>query len=132
MLLALPTQIPDRNLQYAAALGARVIATSSSDAKLKLARDLGASELINYRTTPNWADEVLRLTDGAGVDLVLEVGGAGTIEQSVKALRQGGTAAMIGFLTESHTYDIIPALLFGAKTCKYSPCEPVRGLFNRC
>ncbi len=110
----------DRSFQFAAALGARVIATSSSDEKLKLAKGLGASDLINYNTTPNWADEVLRLTNGTGVDLVLEVGGAGTIEQSLKALRRGGTAAMIGFLTESHKYDIIPTIVFGAKSCKWS------------
>jgi NADPH:quinone reductase-like Zn-dependent oxidoreductase len=104
--------------QYAAALGARVIATSSTDEKLQIARTLGASELINYKTTPDWADEVLRLTDGRGADLVCDVGGSGTLEHSVNALRQGGTACLVGFLTTPKPVDILMPLILQGKTCK--------------
>jgi NADPH:quinone reductase-like Zn-dependent oxidoreductase len=103
-------------IQFASAAGARVIATSSTDEKLKAARAMGAADLINYKTTPEWADEVLKLTGGKGVDLVIEVGGAATIEQSLKATRQGGTVVVIGILTASKQMDLVPAILFGAKT----------------
>lgn len=106
------------NGQYAAALGVRVIATSSTDEKLLIAKKLGASELINYKTTPDWADEVIRLTYGKGADLVCDVGGSGTLEQSVKALRQGGTACLVGFLTAPKPVDILMPLILQAKTCK--------------
>jgi len=86
-------------LQLARAVGARVIATSSSDAKLARARELGATATINYKTTPAWGDEATRLTGGAGVDHVIEVGGAGTFEQSLAAIRLGGTISYIGVLT---------------------------------
>jgi NADPH:quinone reductase-like Zn-dependent oxidoreductase len=65
----------------------------SSEEKLQLAKSLGAANLINYKTTPDWAAEVLRLINGRGVDLVFEVGGAGTLYQSIKALRQGGSVS---------------------------------------
>lgn len=99
-------------------MGATVIATSSSDVKLKIAEKLGATHLINYKTTPEWADEVLRLTNGEGVDHVVEVGGAQTIEQSLKATRQGGVVSVVGILSETKKFDIVPALLFGAKIGK--------------
>src|SRR5690625_5468698 len=67
----------------AKAAGLQVIITSSSDDKLARTRELGADETINYRTTPEWQDEVLRLTSGKGVDVVLEVGGEGTINRSI-------------------------------------------------
>ncbi|KAL5353624.1 hypothetical protein ACLOAV_001661 [Pseudogymnoascus australis] len=105
-------------IQYAAALGVRVIATSSTDEKLLIAKKLGASELINYKTTPDWADEVIRLTYGKGADLVCDVGGSGTLEQSVKALRQGGTACLVGFLTAPKPVDILMPLILQAKTLK--------------
>lgn len=104
------------NEKYAAVLGARVIATSSTDEKLQIAKNLGASELINYKATPDWAGEVLRLTDGKGADLVCDVGGSGTLEPSVKALRQGGTACLVGFLTITEPVDVLMALITGAKT----------------
>lgn len=104
--------------QLAAALGARVIATSSTDEKLQVAKQLGASDLINYKTTPDWAAEVLRLTDGKGADLVADVGGSGTMEQSVKALTMGGTACLIGFLTPPHKNDVVMPLITGAKSCE--------------
>ena len=86
-------------LQFARLLGARVIATSSSDAKLARALSLGASDGINYRTTPEWQDEAVRLTDGQGVDEVVEVGGAGTFARSLGAVRLGGSISLIGVLT---------------------------------
>jgi NADPH:quinone reductase-like Zn-dependent oxidoreductase len=86
-------------LQFALAAGARVIATSSSDEKLERMRKLGASEGVNYRTTPEWGERVRELTDGRGVDHVVEVGGAGTLNQSLKAVRASGLVSLIGVLT---------------------------------
>jgi NADPH:quinone reductase-like Zn-dependent oxidoreductase len=86
-------------LQFAVMTGARVIITSSSNEKLARAKQLGAAEGINYRITPNWEKRVLELTDGEGVDHVVEVGGAGTIEKSFQAVRVGGTVSLIGILT---------------------------------
>jgi NADPH:quinone reductase-like Zn-dependent oxidoreductase len=83
-------------LQLAKAAGLRTIVTSSSDEKLERALGLGASATINYTTTPEWQDEVLRLTDGRGVDLVLEVGGQGTLTRSIASTLMGGTVAIIG------------------------------------
>ncbi|WP_165233028.1 zinc-dependent alcohol dehydrogenase family protein [Aquisphaera insulae] len=86
-------------IQFAAMAGARVIATSSSDAKLARLKELGASELINYGTTPEWDKKVRELTVGVGVDHVVEVGGAGTLPRSLRAVRVGGHVALIGVLT---------------------------------
>ena len=92
-------------LQFAAMAGARALITSSSDAKLEQARQLGAAACINYRTTPDWEKRVLELTDGVGVDHVVEVGGVGTLEKSLQAVRIGGTVSLIGVLTGSGTVD---------------------------
>jgi NADPH:quinone reductase-like Zn-dependent oxidoreductase len=86
-------------LQLAHAAGARVIATSSSDEKLTRARDLGASDGVNYKQHPEWQEQVRALTDGEGVDHVVEVGGAGTLPRSVAATRIGGQVHLIGVLT---------------------------------
>lgn len=86
-------------LQFARLLGARVIATSSSDDKLLRAFSLGASDGINYRAAPEWQAEAVRLTGGAGVDEIVEVGGAGTFARSLDAVRLGGCISMIGVLT---------------------------------
>lgn len=86
-------------LQFARLHGARTIITSSSDEKLARARELGASETINYRSHPDWEREVLRLTEGRGVDVTVEVGGAGTLPRSIAATRIAGTIALIGVLT---------------------------------
>ncbi len=83
-------------LQLAKAAGARVIITSSSDAKLQRARELGADETINYNTTPEWGAEARRLTGGEGVDMVLEVGGEKTVAQSVGSVHPEGTVVIIG------------------------------------
>lgn len=86
-------------LQFAVAIGARVAAVSSSDAKLERAAALGARDLVNYCTHPEWHREIRRLTDGRGVDHVVEVGGAGTLERSLGAVRFGGSVHLIGVLT---------------------------------
>ena len=86
-------------LQMAKLAGARVIATSSSDAKLERLRELGADEVINYRQDPEWGMTARRLTDGRGVDHVLDVGGPDTLAQSMLAARVGGHVALIGVLS---------------------------------
>ncbi|MBI3650991.1 MAG: NAD(P)-dependent alcohol dehydrogenase [Acidobacteria bacterium] len=100
-------------LQFAALSGARVIITSSSDAKLERARQLGASDVINYRTTPDWEKEVLKLTGGRGVDHVVEVGGAGTFAKSIRAARRGGTISLIGVLAGGGETNLMPILMNG-------------------
>lgn len=86
-------------LQFAQLLGARVIATSSSDEKLQRVRQLGASDTINYKQTPDWDKQVRELTAGIGVDYVVEVGGAGTLTKSLRAVRVGGQISLIGVLS---------------------------------
>lgn len=83
-------------LQFAKMHGARVIIISSSDDKLARARALGADETINYRNTPEWEKEVFRLTDKAGADHVVEVGGHDTFPKSLRAVAMGGTVSVIG------------------------------------
>lgn len=85
-------------LQFAKALGARVVITSSDDAKLERARALGADVTVNYRTEPQWSKAVRAATDGEGADIVVEVGGAGTFEESVKSTKVGGIVSLIGVL----------------------------------
>ena len=86
-------------LQFALLAGARVIATSSSDEKLERVLQLGASDGINYKQTPDWGKKVRELTAGDGVDYVVEVGGAGTLTESLRAVRYGGQISLIGVLT---------------------------------
>ena len=86
-------------LQFAKLHGARCIITSSSDEKLALARQLGADDVINYKRRPDWDKAVLELTDGRGADVVVEVGGAGTLEKSLAAVRFAGIVTLIGVLT---------------------------------
>ncbi|MBC8103638.1 MAG: NAD(P)-dependent alcohol dehydrogenase [Cytophagales bacterium] len=86
-------------LQFAKQHGARVIVTSSSDEKLASAKSLGADETVNYRTTPDWEKAVWEMTGRTGVDQVVEVGGAGTLEKSLQSVRDGGTVSLIGVLT---------------------------------
>lgn len=100
-------------LQFAKAAGATVIITSSSDEKLERARALGADHTINYRTEPEWAKAARKLTGGRGVDHVIEVGGAGTFQQSIQAIRIGGHVAVIGVLT-GMVKDVNVAAIFGA------------------
>ena len=86
-------------LQFAKRMGATVIATSSSDEKLERVRALGADHTINYKTEAKWGDAVRQWTGGRGVDHVIEVGGPGTLPQSIAAVRIGGHIALIGALT---------------------------------
>jgi NADPH:quinone reductase-like Zn-dependent oxidoreductase len=90
-------------LQFAKILGARVIATSSSEEKLARVRELGADDVLNYRETPDWGVKAKELTGGIGVDNVVEVGGAGTLQQSLRAVRFGGTISLIGNLAGTTT-----------------------------
>lgn len=103
-------------LQIARAMGARVIITSSSDKKLERARSLGATDVINYRTNPDWGTEALELTNGRGVDHVVEVGGPGTLAQSLQAVRVGGHVALIGVLTGRGGH--VPTSLLMAKQAR--------------
>jgi NADPH:quinone reductase-like Zn-dependent oxidoreductase len=86
-------------LQFAKATGARVIATSSSEAKLEKLRALGADHVINYKENPDWGKTAFELTGGRGVDEVVEIGGPGTMAQSINACRPGGHISLIGVLT---------------------------------
>ncbi|KAL2407386.1 Zinc-type alcohol dehydrogenase-like protein [Exophiala dermatitidis] len=98
-------------IQFAVAAGAKVIATTSSDEKAKKLKDLGATHVINYKTTPNWGEVAKSLTpNGEGVDHVVEVGGAGTLEQSLKAVKLEGVISIIGFLGGTNKQDM-PGLL---------------------
>ena len=83
-------------LQLAHAAGLQIIITSSSDAKLERARELGAHHTINYRSFREWQEEVLRVTRGVGAHVVLEVGGKGTVNRSVASAAMGGSVAIIG------------------------------------
>jgi len=103
-------------LVLAHAAGAKVIVTSSSDEKLQRARELGADETINYKVTPEWSTKVLELTGNHGADVIVEVGGKGTIPQSAKSLAQFGTIAIIGGVT-GYGGDF-PALTLLDKTAK--------------
>ncbi len=98
-------------LQFARMAGARVIATSSSAEKLAKVKALGASDAINYREVAEWGDAVRKLTDGRGVDHVVEVGGAGTLNQSLRAIRTGGHVALIGVLAGYGQFNPVPILM---------------------
>jgi NADPH:quinone reductase-like Zn-dependent oxidoreductase len=98
-------------LQFAGMFGARVIATSSRDEKLARVLDLGASDGINYKTVPEWGQRVRELTGGVGVDHVVEVGGAGTLGQSLRAVRMGGRISLIGVLSGGGRIDPTPILM---------------------
>ncbi|HTV23089.1 MAG TPA: NAD(P)-dependent alcohol dehydrogenase [Polyangiaceae bacterium] len=86
-------------LQLAKTMGATVILTSSSDAKLARGKELGADHVINYRSTPDWAAAARELTHGRGVDSLLEVGGADTLPTSLRSVREGGHLVLVGLLT---------------------------------
>jgi NADPH:quinone reductase-like Zn-dependent oxidoreductase len=90
-------------LQFAKRMGTRVIGTSSSDAKLERARELGLDGGCNYRARPEWWKWVSEETDGVGADRIIEVGGAGTFAQSLRAARVGGMVAQIGVLSGGAT-----------------------------
>jgi NADPH:quinone reductase-like Zn-dependent oxidoreductase len=97
-------------LQFAKLHSATVIQTSSSDAKLEQARAMGADHLINYSKVQNWDQEVMKITDGQGVDIVVEVGGAQTLERSLKSVRFGGFIASIGLISGFGQIDPLPLM----------------------
>jgi NADPH:quinone reductase-like Zn-dependent oxidoreductase len=98
-------------LQFAKLHGARCILISSSDEKLRRAKALGADDIINYRTTPDWEEKVREITGGVGVDHVIEVGGAGTLPKSMRAVRIGGHIALIGVLSGAGEVNPMPMLM---------------------
>lgn len=96
--------------QFAKMAGARIIATSSQEAKLARLREMGAHITLNYKSQPKWGAEVRRLVEG-GVDCVVEVGGAGTLAESSRAVRMGGTIALIGVLSGTSEMNPVPVLM---------------------
>ena len=98
-------------LQFARLMGIRVLGTSSSNEKLERAFTLGLHAGVNYRETPEWDRWVLDQTGGEGVDLVVEVGGIGTLPQSLRAVRMGGTIAQIGVLSGPGEQLPLPVIL---------------------
>ncbi|HUX44936.1 MAG TPA: NAD(P)-dependent alcohol dehydrogenase [Terracidiphilus sp.] len=98
-------------LQFARLRGARVLGTSSSGQKLERAFELGLHAGTNYRERPDWASWVLEQTGGEGVDLVVEVGGEGTLPQSLRAVRMGGVIAQIGVLASASDHVPVPLIL---------------------
>lgn len=98
-------------LQFAKLAGAEVIVTSSSDEKLAAAKRLGADHGINYKSNPDWGKAARALTGGAGLDHIVELGGAGTLTQSIRACRPGGTISMIGVLSGPSNDLLIPLVV---------------------
>ncbi|KAF9465609.1 hypothetical protein BDZ94DRAFT_326875 [Collybia nuda] len=106
-------------LQFALSSGATVIVTSSSDDKLKTATKLGAKYVINYNKTPNWDEEVLKITNGVGVDHVIEVGGYGTLAKSMNSVRYAGYLHLIGFVAQKNIdVDIVTKSVWKAITLR--------------
>ncbi len=103
-------------LQLAKAAGGRVISTSSSDEKLARMKEMGASEGINYKTNPDWEKKVIELTGGIGVDIIVEVGGAGTLGKSLRAVRVSGYIGLIGVLAgQDQAVNPLPAVMKGVR-----------------
>lgn len=118
------------SIQLATALGAKVIVTSSSDRNLEAAIKLGAVAGVNYRANPKWENKVLGLTDGKGVDLLLDVAGGNGLNQSIAAIKAAGKIAQIGFLTGQTTALSLMPLIFRQTTIRGIAVAP-RSLFDR-
>ncbi|KAK7045453.1 hypothetical protein VNI00_007706 [Paramarasmius palmivorus] len=101
-------------LQFAVAIGATVILTSSSDEKLEIGKKYGAKHTINYKKTPDWEKEVMNITGGVGVDHVVEVGGPGTFPKSLEATRFGGWVHVIGVLDLQNDASATSSVVFSA------------------
>jgi NADPH:quinone reductase-like Zn-dependent oxidoreductase len=99
------------SLQFAKALGARVLITSGDDDKLARALAMGAEAGVNYKSKPDWDKWAREQTGGSGVDIVVEVGGAGTLERSLKAVKGGGHVALIGVLAGTGTFNPLLVLM---------------------
>ncbi len=102
-------------LQLASVYGARTIITSSSNEKLQRAKELGADDLINYKEREDWDKVVLELTEKRGVDHVIEVGGAGTLQKSLNAVKMGGHIAVIGVLAGKGEFSMVPIFMKAVK-----------------
>ncbi len=99
-------------LQFAKLAGAKVILTSSSDEKLEFGKKLGADFFINYKKEPKWGEKVREITNGAGADHVIEVGGAGTLEESIKAVKLFGNIHLIGILSgQTPSLNLLPIVM---------------------
>jgi NADPH:quinone reductase-like Zn-dependent oxidoreductase len=101
--------------QFAKLFGARTIVTSGSDGKLERIRLAGADEVINYKQREDWDTVVLDLTDKVGVDHVIEVGGAGTMQRSMRAVRMGGHIAVIGVVAAPGQFTTVPIFMKALK-----------------
>ncbi|MDB5285825.1 MAG: alcohol dehydrogenase [Mucilaginibacter sp.] len=102
--------------QFAAALGARVIALSSSEEKLGLLKQLGASDTINYRENPDWHKQVIELTGGHGADNIIDVAGGSSLNKSVQAITDGGQVSVVGFLENiTASLDLLPVVFKAAQ-----------------
>ncbi len=117
-------------LQFAKALGAEVIVTSSSDEKLARAKELGADYLINYKTDENWSGKALALTGGRGADVIVEVGGGETLTQSISAAAFGGTIVIIGVLS-GYAQNIMMPVIFGKNITLTGISVGSRAMFER-
>lgn len=101
-------------LMIAKNAGAITIITSSSDDKLKLAKDkYGVDFTINYKKTPKWEEEVLKITENRGVDFIIENGGSGTIAQSLSCVARGGIISVVGFLSAADEMPDVASLVLG-------------------
>lgn len=116
--------------QIASAHGARVIATSSSDANLEKVKAFGVSAGVNYRTNPNWEQKVLELTDGKGADITIDVAGGDGLNQSILATKAAGVIAQVGFLTGQTTALNLMPLIFRQTTIRGIAVAP-RSSFDR-
>ena len=99
-------------LQFAKEMGARVIATTSSEEKAEKLKELGADEVINYKEFPKWGEKVLEVTDNEGVDHVVEVGGGETFNESIRAVKLGGHIALIGVLSGPAASELVLPRIF--------------------
>lgn len=98
-------------LKLARAAGLRVVLTSSSDKKLQQMKDkLPGIAAVNYATSPDWHEEVLKLTNGVGVDIVVENGGTGSLVKSLKCTRRGGVVSQVGYLAKQNPMDLADLL----------------------
>ena len=99
-------------LQFAKEMGAKVIATTSSEEKAEKLKALGADEIINYKEHPKWGEKVLELTNNEGVDHVVEVGGGETFSESIRAVKLGGHIALIGVLSGPAANELVLPRIF--------------------
>ena len=99
-------------LQMAKEMGAKVIATTSNEEKAEKLKALGADDVINYKEFPKWGEEVLKVTDNEGVDHVIEVGGGGTFNESIRSVKLGGHIALIGVLSGPAANELVLPRIF--------------------